>query len=528
MVHVAVIGSGPSAFAASLALLRRGATVTVLDAGVTLDEHRAQLVADLRREQPEQWDQSVVEHLINNPTVETQSVPRKLVFGSDYIYARTHPDGPIELEGGVDAYPTLARGGYTTAWGGAMLPTDDCDMTDWPIGSAELEPSYRRVLAELPLSAVEDGLAQRFPLFKRALDPLALPAESSALLSDLERVDSENSNPQFLFGRARLAVNGPSHAHACRYCGLCLHSCPYDAIFGTAERFEALARENRIEYVGGAIVRWLTESPDHVHLHFQLNGENASRSFDRVFVGAGAIGSTRLMLESMHLHGEPCVLKQSHKFVLPLLRFRRAPISWPKVNTLASLFLELKLRSLSDHWSHIQVSPVNDFMLRRLGVDPSSFAEGEKPWFTPFLERLMIAWCGIHSDHSSRITVTLTKTGGDGSGTLRLDHEPAPEEQRYSRKLAYALARKGWRFRSAFLAPLRIDSKPGAGNHVGGSFPMARTPATKFQTDVMGRPQGLNRVHLIDSAVFPSIPATTLLLPIMANADRIASQATLA
>jgi hypothetical protein len=57
---------------------------------------------------------------------------------------------------------------------------------------------------------------------------------------------------------------------------------------------------------------------------------------------------------------------------------------------------------------------------------------------------------------------------------------------------------------------------------------MAKTPATKFQTDVMGRPQGLNRVHLIDSAVFPSIPATTLLLPIMANADRIASQAALA
>ena len=46
---------------------------------------------------------------------------------------------------------------------------------------------------------------------------------------------------------------------------------------------------------------------------------------DRVFVGAGAIGSTRLMLESMHLHGEPCVLKQSHKFVLPLLR--RPPVA---------------------------------------------------------------------------------------------------------------------------------------------------------------------------------------------------------
>lgn len=527
MAHVAVIGSGPSAFAAALALLRRGATVTVLDAGATLDEHRAQLVAGLRREQPEQWDKSVVEQLIDNPTVGTQSVPRKLVFGSDYIYAKTHPDGPIELEGGVDAYPTHARGGYTAAWGGAMLPTDDCDMADWPIRSADLEPSYRRVLAELPLSAVEDRLARRFPLFKHSLDPLALPAESSALLSDLDRAENKGPDPAFLFGQARLAVNGPAHARSCRYCGLCLHSCPYGVIFGTAEPFDTLAREGRIEYLSGAIVRCLTEQSNQVELHFERNGDIASRQFDQVFVGAGAVGSTRLMLESMNLHGERCVLKQSHKFVLPFLRFRRHPISWPRANTLASLFLELKLPSLSDHWSHVQVSPVNDLILRRFGIEPSSFAEGEKPWLTPLLERLMIAWCGVHSDHSSRIGVTLAATPRDGSATLRLDHEPAEEEQRYSRKLAYALARKGWQFRSAFLAPLRIDSKPGAGNHVGGSFPMSKKPTTSFQTDLLGRPNGLSRVHLIDSATFPSIPATTLLLPIMANADRIATQATL-
>ena len=139
----------------------------------------------------------------------------------------------------------------------------------------------------------------------------------------------------------------------------------------------------------------------------------------------------------------------------------------------------------------------------------------------------MVAWCGMHSDHSSSIEVSLSAEAQSGRRSLRLRHRPNDDERRYSRKLAYALVRKGWHFRTACLAPLRIESKPGAGNHLGGSLPMAKSPRTKFQTDLLGCPQGLQRVHVIDSSVFPSVPATTLLLPIMANADRIATQVTL-
>jgi len=527
MVHVAVIGSGPSALSASLALLRRGATVTVLDAGATLDQRRTELVTTLQESEPEDWNSAIVDELVSNPTVAIRDVPRKLVFGSDYIYAKDHPDGSIEHEGGVDAHPTFARGGYTVAWGAAMLPIDDCDMADWPIAKAELEPSYRRALAEMPLSAVDDGLARHFPLFRDRPVALDLPPESGALLADLERMRGGESSTNFLFGRSRLAVNGSAEAGGCHYCGLCLHSCPYGAIYGTADKFDTLTREGRIEYVGGVIVQRIAEHPDHVQLEFARGGEHSTRVFDQVFVGAGAIGSTRLMLDSLQLYDEPCILKQSHKFVLPLLRFRRHRIGWPRVNTLSSLFIELKLPTLSDHWAHVQVSPMNDLVLRRFGVDPFS-ASGSCPlWLAPILARLMVAWCSMHSDHSSSIEVSLIAEGPRGHRTLRLRHRPADAERCYSRKLAYALARKGPKFRTICLAPLRIESLPGAGNHVGGSFPMANSPRTRFQTDVLGRPQGLRRVHLIDSSVFPSIPATTLLLPIMANADRIAMQAIL-
>ncbi len=44
-----------------------------------------------------------------------------------------------------------------------------------------------------------------------------------------------------------------------------------------------------------------------------------------------------------------------------------------------------------------------------------------------------------------------------------------------------------------------------------------------YQSDVLGRPCGFNRVHAVDSTIFPSIPATTITLSIMANAHRIGS-----
>jgi len=44
-------------------------------------------------------------------------------------------------------------------------------------------------------------------------------------------------------------------------------------------------------------------------------------------------------------------------------------------------------------------------------------------------------------------------------------------------------------------------------------------------SDVEGRPFGFDRVHLVDASCLPSIPATTITLPVMANAYRVATLA---
>ena len=75
------------------------------------------------------------------------------------------------------------------------------------------------------------------------------------------------------------------------------------------------------------------------------------------------------------------------------------------------------------------------------------------------------------------------------------------------------------------LIPLANIGRAGEGNHYGGSFPMKsysqKTENNAIKSDILGRPMGLKRVHLVDSSVFPSICAQTITFTIMANAYRI-------
>jgi choline dehydrogenase-like flavoprotein len=74
------------------------------------------------------------------------------------------------------------------------------------------------------------------------------------------------------------------------------------------------------------------------------------------------------------------------------------------------------------------------------------------------------------------------------------------------------------------VVPAMQFAEPGRSYHSGGTFPMRRSPG-RLETDVLGQLPGLPGVHFVDASVFPSIPATTITLTVMANAHRIATQA---
>ena len=63
----------------------------------------------------------------------------------------------------------------------------------------------------------------------------------------------------------------------------------------------------------------------------------------------------------------------------------------------------------------------------------------------------------------------------------------------------------------------------GRGFHAGGTFKMSDNNNQLGTADKWGRPYKFTKVHIIDSSIFPTIPATTITLTVMANAVRIAN-----
>jgi choline dehydrogenase-like flavoprotein len=143
-------------------------------------------------------------------------------------------------------------------------------------------------------------------------------------------------------------------------------------------------------------------------------------------------------------------------------------------------------------------------------------------WADSWLGRLMIVQGYLHSDDSPSIKMRLVKTSsGD---RLRFARVENPRTKPVLSRLMKLLARNKKTLGGSPLRWMMSIGKIGDGSHLGGCFPMHARPGPS-DSDLLGRPFGFRRTHVVDSSVFPSIPATTITLSVMANAHRIASAA---
>jgi len=174
--------------------------------------------------------------------------------------------------------------------------------------------------------------------------------------------------------------------------------------------------------------------------------------------------------------------------------------------------------------AHLQFYSNSDLISQAVA---NSFGPLQRPlaWLVRDLqERLLVAQGFLPSDRSSRIAVRLEKDRSDGPDTLELKAEINPEARARVRQAVAKLLRHAWHLGAVPVPPMLKVAEPGRSFHSGGSFPMSHQPKG-FQTDLLGRLPGWQRVHAIDATIFPSIPATTITLSVMANAHRIGWEA---
>ena len=319
-------------------------------------------------------------------------------------------------------------------------------------------------------------------------------------------------NKGILFGRARLAVRD-----RCAYCRMCLYGCPYGLIYNSAGTIDDLRRDPRFHYQPGAFVDRVEEGDGKVRIF--VRSREGSRVLDAsaVFIGCGTLGTARIMLKSMQFPGPLCI-KDSYIFYLPVLQWKRAKdVDTERMHTMSQIFIEIFDRQVSRYTVHLQLFTYNELysLALREKLGPL-FRLARRP-LGVVNNRLSLILGYLHSEESPSMTmkldgdrVVLERAGQDGT---------CAAAGRIIGKLARARKDLGF----VPVGPMMKPGSTGKGNHHGGTFPMSTTP-NPHGSDLLGRPRGFERVYLVDASTFPTVPATTITLTVMANAYRIGSE----
>lgn len=521
-MHI-VIGSGPAGVACAKALLDRGVAVRMLDAGLTLEPEREATVRAMGAVPPSRWAPEQVARLKEGMQSSAKGIPLKRIYGSDFPYREADEHVPASYTG-VGLRPSLALGGFSNVWGAAMLPYAEADLDGWPVKTTDLAPHYRAVLRFTGLAAGRDGLEEFLPLHFDEPGALPLSRQAQLLLGKLDRHRPALQEEGFAFGRSRLAVQTAQNGRAgCVACGLCMYGCPYGYIYNSAATVRALQGQAGFTYQHDLVVTTVQETASGVtvtgfdretHTPFSIEA-------DRVYLAAGVIPTTRILLQSLGAYDHPRAGRDSQYFLFPLLFAQRTRgVQTEELHTLSQLFLEIRNPRVNQHTMHLQVYSYNDLVgqaVRR------SFGPLARPleWLARQLEeRMLIVQGYLHSDDSALLQMTLRRGAAGAADRLEVSAEPQPQTRPAIRRVLRAVARQARQLGAVPLTPMLQVAEPGRGFHSGGTFPMRERPA-EFETDSLGRPHGWSRIHAVDATVFPSIPATTITLSVMANAHRI-------
>jgi ferredoxin len=356
--------------------------------------------------------------------------------------------------------------------------------------------------------------------------PSALPPMSPRSLRVLDsygRNRSKLNGHGITVGKARLAF-APAN---CIRCGMCMTGCPYGLIYSAAQTFDVLRRDNRVTHESGFLALKVVEEANKASVITKEIATGRIRRFeaDRLYIACGAMGTTRLVANSLGLFDADISMLESQQFVLPTLSAHATEDPRDKRDFTLNQFNMI----IAPDGGSVDISTLHFYTFNSAFVDglPSPLrANSAERVRAQLLRRLAVAFGYLPSWNSPRLRIHVGSPSDRMSlPDFHISTEAAPEGR--SRMLRAVLLRLTQSARLLDLYPivpmLRL-SAGGKSYHWGGSFPYTSNRSTVFSSDRLGRVGPWRRIHLVDSSVFPSVPAMTFGLTIMANAHRIASE----
>ncbi len=445
-------------------------------------------------------------------------LPEKSVLGSTYPFEDFGQMSGVQWVGGPEVKAISgALGGFSNVWGAQAYPFTKRALKSWPDDGRTMDEAYRNVMSAVPVAGRNDNLASVLPTYGHLLDLPPLADRSRFMLEASARAEERLADRRLVVGAARVGFR----AHECVSCGLCNSGCVWDLLFSTRQLFERWVVKRQIRYHHN--VRALSISAGHggqavVH-GMTLAGAPTSFIADRVYLGAGALGSTRIVFNSAPAIRYTTML-ETRQLIVPF--WSRRPVPNPEDHPRFTVAQAAML---------IAPDSADEAFLQFYPYDPSfngalpPLLRGRAALRRPLLRHLSAGIVYLNSEQSPRLTVTRVVAGvGQDQARISVAGESMSLVDRNVRRVVRTLLSAGHALDLWPILPAAKVAPPGRSYHWGGSFPYSPREPDGTTTDRCGRLPWWPNVHLIDAATFPTLAPTGFLLTIMANANRIAEE----
>jgi choline dehydrogenase-like flavoprotein len=218
----------------------------------------------------------------------------------------------LEKKGGFDWIRAYHTGGKSLLWGRQSYRWSKADFEanakdgiaiDWPIRYDDLAPWYTYVEKFSGISGQSEGL-DMLP-DSSFLPPMAMTAPE---LHFKDKLKSKMNRPVTVGRVAHLTQPGAQHTAlgraSCQFRNKCMRGCPYGAYFSSlSATLPAAAKTKRLTMIHNAIVSEIimdekTQKAKGVRVIDQVTKAVTEYYAKIIFINAGAIGSTSILMQS--------------------------------------------------------------------------------------------------------------------------------------------------------------------------------------------------------------------------------------